>query len=147
MDRSKLFAIRVASIYPLYVQKAEKKRRTKASRMAVACWSRSRATFTPAETFVQIASGYGQACGVLDDGDANQRVCAIDAQGTATRWDPNADSRSILHAYFRKPVYIAARCRRTSRSSAAQSMDGVCSLHAASCLASSSVSTKAKRRR
>jgi cysteine-rich repeat protein len=79
----------------------------------VACWSRSRPTFTPAETFVQIASGSGQTCGVLDDGDimcwddreitltkagpfvrvdANQRVCAIDAQGTATCWDPNVDS-------------------------------------------------------
>lgn len=38
MDNSRIFKMPFASVYPLYVQKAEKKGRTKAEVDAVICW-------------------------------------------------------------------------------------------------------------
>ena len=38
MEKSKVFAIRFASLYPLYVKKAEAKGRTKAELDTVICW-------------------------------------------------------------------------------------------------------------
>lgn len=38
MGKNRIYAMRVASIYPLYVAKAEKKRRTKAEVDEIICW-------------------------------------------------------------------------------------------------------------
>lgn len=38
MDNSKIFKMSFASVYPLYIQKAEKKGRTKAEVDAIICW-------------------------------------------------------------------------------------------------------------
>ncbi len=38
MDKPKIFATSFASVYPLYIQKAEKKGRTKAEVDAIICW-------------------------------------------------------------------------------------------------------------
>lgn len=38
MDNSKIFATSFASVYPFYIQKAEKKGRTKAEVDAIICW-------------------------------------------------------------------------------------------------------------
>lgn len=38
MDNSRIFKMSFASVYPFYVQKAEKKGRTKAEVDAIICW-------------------------------------------------------------------------------------------------------------
>jgi len=38
MEKPRIFAISFASVYPLYIQKAEKKGRTKAEVDAIICW-------------------------------------------------------------------------------------------------------------
>jgi cysteine-rich repeat protein len=79
----------------------------------VSCFRGSGPSFAPVGDFLQLAADYDQTCGLRTDGgvtcwddrdvtfsrdgdyvrvDTNRAVCAIDAQGIATCWDPHASA-------------------------------------------------------